>query len=64
MKEVGPSCRTTRTSASSPDQAEKRGLVTDVAVPIAQGVAGGLAGAWAAQKLGGQQQQPPPKKDD
>jgi hypothetical protein len=51
----------------APDEVEKRGMVSDVVVPIAQSVAGGgaggLAGAWAAQKLGGQNQ-PPPKKDD
>jgi hypothetical protein len=51
-----------------PEQLEQRSLMTDVGLPIAQslisGGAGGLAGAWGAQKLGGQQQQPPPKQDD
>jgi hypothetical protein len=47
-----------------PDQAEQRGLVTDVVVPIAQSVVSGAAGAVVGNKLGGKKQPPPPTKDD
>jgi hypothetical protein len=42
-----------------PDQIEKRGLVQDVIVPIAQGAAGGATGAWVTSKLS-QGKNPPP----
>jgi hypothetical protein len=51
-----------------PDQIEQRGIVSDVAVPIAQAGVGGLgigaANAWVSTKFGGGQKQPPPKKDN
>jgi hypothetical protein len=49
-----------------PEQGEKRGLVTDVVVPIAQSGVSGAVGAAVANKLGGRKQPPatPPKKDD
>jgi hypothetical protein len=44
-----------------PDQGEKRGLVIDVVVPIAQTA----AGVWVGNKLGGQKPPPPqPKKEE
>jgi hypothetical protein len=49
-----------------PEAGEKRGLVTDVVVPIAQsglgGAVGGAVSAAVGGKLGGEKP-PPPKKD-
>lgn len=41
-------------------QAEQKGLVTDVMVPIAQTA----AGVWLGHRLSGQKPPPPPPKDD
>jgi hypothetical protein len=48
-----------------PEHVEKRGLMTDVVVPIAQSAVGGAVGAVVGSKLSGQKPPPPPpKKDD